>query len=59
MSAVMLLRAATGPDVRLADPYLDTPIDTLFEVVNGIRVEKSISVWEQHLAGVLCSYLAH
>src|SRR5947207_655755 len=40
------------------DPYADPPADSLFEVVNGVRVEKAMSAFEQYIAGILFSRLA-
>lgn len=39
------------------DPYADPPPDVLFEVVNGVRVEKPMSVVEQLLATLLIGRL--
>jgi len=46
MSAI----ASAPPGFRPIDPYEDAPPDTLFEVVNGVRVEKTMSVYEQIIA---------
>lgn len=43
---------------RRHDPYDDPPTDVLFEVVNGERVEKPMSVFEQVLASFLHEQLA-
>ena len=40
------------------DPYDNPPPDTLFEVVNGVRVEKAMSAFEQYIAGILHERLA-
>jgi Uma2 family endonuclease len=40
-----------------ADPYADPPTDVLFEIVNGVRVEKRMSAFEQYIAGLLFTRL--
>lgn len=49
---------AIPPGFRPIDPYDDAPPDVLFEVVNGVRVEKQMSVYEQYIAGRLHELLA-
>ncbi len=44
---------AIPPGFRPIDPYEDAPRDVSFEVVNGVRVEKHMSVYEQAIASRL------
>ena len=53
MSAV-----ATPPGFRPIDPYEDAPPDMLFEVVNGVRVEKQMSFYEQYIGGLVRDLLS-
>ncbi len=49
--------ASAPPGFRPIDPYDDAPPDMLFEVVNGVRVEKQMSVYEQIIATRLIGLL--
>ena len=49
---------AIPPGFRPIDPYEDAPPDTRFEVVNGARVEKQMSVYEQYLGNLLRDLLS-
>ena len=49
---------AIPPGYRPIDPYEDAPPDVLFEVVNGERVEKDMSFYEQYLGGRIHELLA-
>ena len=44
---------AIPPGFRPIDPYEDAPTDVSFEVVNGVRVEKNMSFYEQFIANYL------
>ncbi len=50
--------ASAPPGFRAIDPYEDAPPDVLFEVVNGVRVEKPMGVYEQYLGSRLQDFLA-
>jgi Uma2 family endonuclease len=49
---------AAPPGFRPIDPYEDAPPDALFEVVNGVRVEKAMSFYEQYIGGLLRDLLS-
>ena len=40
------------------DPYANPPSDTSFEVVNGVAVEKAMSVFDQVVGGIVHGHLA-
>lgn len=54
----MTALASAPPGVRPVDPYADDSSDVLFEVVNGVRVEKPMGVYEQYIALRLGRFLA-
>jgi Uma2 family endonuclease len=49
---------AVPPGYRPIDPYEDAPPDVSFEVVNGVRVEKTMSFYEQFIGNYLHEVLA-
>ena len=53
----MTALATPPPGFRLIDPYEDDSSDVLFEVVNGVRVEKPMGVYEQYIATRLGRFL--
>ena len=54
----MTALASAPPGFRPIDPYENAPPDVLFEVVNGVRVEKPMGVYEQYLGSRLQDFLA-
>jgi Uma2 family endonuclease len=54
----MTALASAPPGFRPIDPYEDAPPDMLFEVVNGVRVEKQMGVYEQFIGSRLHELLA-
>jgi Uma2 family endonuclease len=58
MTGIATPEKAVPAGYRPIDPYDDAPPDASFEVVNGVRVEKDMSVFEQFIASLIHRRLA-